>query len=78
MSAASLNITLYVLWVATAVALGVCAFRQQRRTFRGRSGRPYAEIIADYYRETERRGDLLSAWATQRALRIDRQERRWG
>jgi len=67
------------LWLAASIAgcwVALLAYRQMMRTIRGRSGLPYSEIVGELYEETERRGELIAAWAAARTQRLERLERR--
>lgn len=76
MSLETLGSWMPLLSVLAAAGLAVLAYREVARTYRSGSGRPYGEVVADLYRETERRSDIVKSWASACVQRLDRQERR--
>lgn len=67
---------LYLLVMLGLAAAMTLALRRIERDFSGARGRPYAELCADLYRETERRGELIAHFVAGREERLAKLERR--
>lgn len=76
MNAGSLSLLLFAAFLVFIVAATVRVFRSLHREFLGRQGRAYTNVVADLYRQTERRGRLIEDWARSRETRIVRVEKR--
>lgn len=66
----------FVVFLTFIVATAVTGLKSFRRQFSGRGGRLYADVAADLYGETERRGKIILALAQARADRLAKLERR--
>lgn len=76
MTADTLNIALFALFVLAIAVIPLAILRQSLRQTRGTFGRPYGNIVTDMFQESARRSELFVHLVEARDARIARQERR--